>query len=188
MSGNRLFLLGALLLVGCAAHEGSSLGREHTLVYVRTGPPGQFNIPATNVMPCDRLWTLKVTSGWPPEDGTTRFGAGPSTSVIGADEALVCSFEGAAPTAKTPKGIQPMFGVVLFPTGETQVISASGLVAPTKPTIPRLAPEVLKLCPFPRQYISAIHPYPYPSKLAVNEATILDQWAQCAGPRLKAGG
>jgi hypothetical protein len=184
----RLSLLGALLLAGCATHGEPSLGREHTLVYVRTGSPGQFNIPATNAMPCHRLWSLKVASGWPPEDGTVRFGAGPATSVIGADQALVCSFDGAGPTPDAPKGIQPMFSVVLFPTGEIQAISASGLVAPTKPTIPRLPPEVLKLCPFPRQYISAIHPYPYPSKLAVSEAAILDQWAQCAGPRVKAGG
>jgi len=187
---NRLLLLGVLWLIGCT---GPSLGREHSLVYVRTGPPGQFNIPATNVMQCDRLWLVKVTRGSPPEDGTTRFGAGmsgfgPRTITFGDDEALVCSFEGTGPTPNAPNGFPPLFSIVLFPTGEVQQISANGLAATTAPAVSRIPAEILRLCPFPRQYIAALHPFPYPSKVSVEEATLLDQWAKCAGPKLKAGG
>ena len=183
-------LFGALWLIGCT---GPSLGREHSLVYVRTGPPGQFNIPATNVIQCDRLWLVKVTRGSPTEDGTTRFGAGmsglgPETVVLGDDEALICSFEGIGPTPSAPNGSPPMFSVVLFPTGEVRRISANGLAATTRPMASRIPPEILRLCPFPRQYIATLHPFPYPSKVSAEEAILLDQWAKCTGPKLKAGG
>jgi len=85
-------------------------------------------------------------------------------------DTLFCKFDGAP-----QKGYPAISGIVPFPTGEMQVISADGMRTTKASTLRPFPVDVLRDCPLPQR-----HSYP----VTVGQAVILQKWEECVSPKL----